>query len=117
MQAYDDNNYYNTFGPGNITAYVGDNELHLPTDEVALLVLLAESAELKDAFGDANPEHPLDWLEEQVHDDVYNLELCGIEKGYDIEVDLTSPPPLPRAVYIKEGDEDALSADGQELRL
>lgn len=112
VQAYDDNNYYNTFGPSNLTAYDGDREMHLPTDDVALLVLLAASAELKDAFADAKPERPIDWLEEGFHDDVYNLELCGIEKGYDVEVDLTSPPPLPWAVYVKEGDERAVLADG-----
>lgn len=112
VQAYDDNNYYNTFGPSNLTAYDGDREVHLPTDDVALLVLLAASAELKDAFGGAKPERPTDWLEERFHDDVYNLELCGIEKGYDVEVDFASPPPLPRTVYVKEGDEHAVLADG-----
>lgn len=118
VQEYDDSNYYYTFGPSNLSVFEGDKELFLPTDEVELLILLA-SPELKAKLEKAQPDDPLEWLEEQYHDDIYNLELCGIEKGYDIEVELTAPPaPLPR-VYVKEevgrtepeGYQDAHPAD------
>ena len=111
VQEYDDNSYYNTFSSSSITVYGVDKELHLPTDDVELLVLLAESAELKEAFQEAEPDSPIDWLEEQYYDDVNNLELCGIERGYDLEVDLVAPPPPPLKVYVKEGADDALPAD------
>ena len=111
VQEYDDNSYYNTFGSSSISVYGVDKELHLPTDDVELLVLLAESTELKEALQEAEPDSPIDWLEEQYYDDVNNLELCGIERGYDLEVGLVAPPPLPLKVYVKEGTEDALPAD------
>ena len=111
VQEYDDNSYYNTFGSSSITVYGVDKELHLPTDDVELLVLLAESAELKEAFREAEPDSPIDWLEEQYYDDVNNLELCGVERGYDLEVGLVAPPPLPQKVYVKEEADDALPAD------
>ena len=111
VQEYDDNSYYNTFSSSSITVYGVDKELHLPTDDVELLVLLAESAELKELFQEAEPDSPSDWLEEQYYDDVNNLELCGIERGYDLEVNLVVPPPLPQKVYVKEEANDALPAD------
>ena len=110
-QEYDDNSYYNTFSSSSISVYGVDSELHLPTDDVELLVLLAESAGLKGALQEAEPDRPIDWLEEQYYDDVNNLELCGIEKGYDLEVGLVASPPPPLKVYAKEGAEDALPAD------
>lgn len=111
-QEYDDNNYYFSFGPSNIQVFVSDKEVELPDDEVSLLVLLAQSPALKKLLEEAKPENPVLWLADLYYDEVYTLELCGIEKGYDVEVDLTSTPPLPMRVYVKEGDEHALPADG-----
>ena len=86
--------------------------LSLPDDDVSLLVLLAQSSTIKQLLQEAEPENPVLWLADGYYDDVYNLELCGIEKGYDIEVTFGFPPPPPRTVYVKEGDKDALPADG-----
>lgn len=110
VQEYDDNDYYFTFGPSNISVWDGERELCVPADDVDLLVLLAESADLGDVLREDEPDDPLGWLEERYGEDVYNLELCGIEKGYDIEVDLALLPPQPTRVYVK-GMADALPAD------
>lgn len=114
-QEYDDNTYYFSFGPSNISVYVGDKEVELPDDEVSLLVLLAQSESLKQELKEAKPVDPLLWLADLYYDEVYDLELCGIEKGYDVEVDVTSAPPLPPKVFVKEGEDGALPADGHKL--
>ena len=110
IQEYNDNDYYFTFGPNNISVWDGKRELCVPADDVALLVLLAESADLDAVLREDKPDDLLGWLEERYGEDVYNLELCGIEKGYDIEVDLALPPPYPTRVYVKE-PADALPAN------
>lgn len=111
-QEYDDNNYYFTFGPSNISVLKDDKFLTLPDDDVSLLVLVAQSPELKKELEEAKPENPVLWLADVYYDDVYNLELCGIEKGYDLEVDFGFPPLPPRTVYTKEGETHALPVDG-----
>lgn len=110
VQEYNDNDYYFTFGPSNISVWDGEWALCVPADDVALLVLLAESADLDAVLREDKPDDPLGWLEERYGEDVYNLELCGIEKGYDIEVDLALSPPQPTRVYVKEMA-NALPAD------
>ena len=111
-QEYDDNDYYFTFGPSNITVWKGEQMLSLPDDDVSLLVLLAQSPELKQQLEKDEPENPVLWLADVYYEDVYNLELCGIEKGYDLRVDFGFPPPPPRQVYVKKGVHHALPADG-----
>ncbi len=101
-QEYNDNTYYYTFGPSNISVFEGQKPLSLPDDEVSLLVLLAQSPELKKELEQEAPEDPVLWFSDFYYEEVYSLELCGIEKGYDIEVDLTTIPPLPRRVFVKE---------------
>ena len=110
VQEYDDNNYYNTFSENNLTVFAGEQELRLPTDEVELLLLIAESAELNKALAEASPDHPLALLSDWHYDDVCNLELYGVERGDDLEADLTLLPSIPKKVYIKE-EEDALLTD------
>ena len=111
-QEYDDNNYYFTFGPSNMTVWKDEQTLSLPDDDVSLLVLLAQSPELKRQLEEDEPENPVLWLADVYYEDVYNLELCGIEKGYNLEIEFGFPPPSPRQVYVKKGVDHALPADG-----
>ena len=115
VQEYDDAVYFSTFDANNLYAYEGDKGLSLPDDEVSLLVLLGVSPELKADLAAAEPYDPVVWLNEQFYDEVNELQLCGIAHGYDLEVDLTAPPPNPKKVYVKEGDRDALSTDESVL--
>ena len=101
-QEYNDQSYYYSFGPSSISVFAGQRALSLADDEVSLLVLLAQSPELKEELEQAQPEDPVLWFADFYYDEVYNLELCGIEKGYDVKVDLTAQPPLPTRVFIKE---------------
>ena len=101
VQEYDDNDYTYICGPGNLTVWAGDKERHLPADEVDLLALLAASPALRAVFPEAHAD-PLGWLEDAYSSDVYDLELCGIERGLDVEVDLTRPPPRPTRVYVRD---------------
>ena len=115
VQEYDDAVYFSTFDASNLHAYEGDKELSLSDDEVSLLVLLGASPELKADLAAAEPDDPAVWLNEQFYDEVNELQLGGIGHGYDLEVDLTAPPPNPKKVYVKEGDRDALSTDESVL--
>ncbi len=108
VQEYDDNNHYYSFGPSQITVIREEQPLLLPDDDVGLLVLLAESPSLQADLKEAAPEDPVLWLADVYYDEVYNLELCGIEKGYDVEVNLRASPKLPTKVFVKENAEDLL---------
>ena len=102
---------FSAFDASNLAAYEGEKELSLPADDVELLVLLGDSPELKGDLAEAEPDDPVVWLQEQFYDEVNDLELCGVGHGFDLEVDLTTTPPEPKKVYIKEGERNALSAD------
>lgn len=102
MQEYDDNSYYYTFGPSSIAAYRQAAALTLPEDEVSLLLLLGQSPQLKRELEAAAPEDPVLWLADLYYDEAGELELCGIERGDDLEVDLLAAPPAPRRVYAKD---------------
>ena len=110
IQEYDDNVYYPAFDASNLQAFEGETELGLPGDDVELLLLLAASPGLKANLAEEKPDEPTEWLQEQFYDEANDLGLCGLAQGYDLEIDLTAPPPEPRKVYVKEGD-DALPAD------
>lgn len=112
MQEYNDYSYSYTFGSSDITVWEGDTLMTLPDDDVSLLVLLARSPKLKQELREAKPHDPVLWLADLYYDNLYDLDLCGIEKGHDIEVDLTTAPSLPPRVYIKKGSADALSVNG-----
>ena len=105
VQEYDDNNYYYSFGPSQITVVRDEQPLLLPDDDVGLLVLLAGSPSLQADLKQTAPEDPVLWLADVYYDEVYNLELCGIEKGYDVEVNLLRPPPPPSRVYTLAAEE------------
>lgn len=115
MQEYDDNSYYYSFGPSEITVYRNEKVMTLADDDVSLLVLLAQSPSLKTFLEEAQPDNPVMWLTDVHDEEIYSLELCGIERGYDLEVDLTLAPSVPRRVYTKKEDENALPADDEGL--
>lgn len=110
MQEYDDESYYTTLDLHNLTAFDGDKALGVPGDEVALLVLLAESPGLQEELEEAKPEEPLEWFSERYYDDASNLDLCP-DDDFNLEVELLKPPPSPKVVYVKEGAEDAVLTD------
>ena len=111
IQEYDDNIYYPAFDAGNLQAFEGEKELSLPSDDVELLLLLSASPGLKADLAEEKPDEPTEWLQGQFYDEANDLGLCGLAQGYDLEVDLTTPPREPKKVYVKEGERDAVPAD------
>ena len=101
MQEYDDESYYTALDLSNLTAFDGDKALEVPGDDVALLVLLAESPDLQASIEQAKPEEPLGWFSERYYDDASNLDLCP-DDDFNLEVELLNPPPCPEVVYVKE---------------
>lgn len=110
-QEYDDESYYTALDLHNLTAFDSDKALEVPDDEVALLVLLAESPGLQASIEEAKPEEPLEWFSERYYDDASNLDLCP-DYDMNLEVELLRPPPSPKVVYVKEGGDDAALTDG-----
>lgn len=110
MQEYDDENYYTALDLNNLTAYDGRHTLKTPSDEVELLVLLAEAPELREALAEDKPNDSLEWFSEFYYDEASNLELYRDPDSVNLEVDLASPPPQPKSVYFR-GADDAVLAD------
>lgn len=102
LEYNDQNEAYYSVGPSEITVWRGDTMLVLPEDEVELLVLLGQSIWLQEQLAKDMPDDPIVWLADVYYDDVYSLELFGVEKGYEIEIDFNEPPPVPMNVYAKE---------------
>lgn len=110
VQEYDDENYYTALDRSSLTAYDGHDALRVPADEVELLLLLAESPELREATEEDKPEDSLEWFSEFYYDEASNLELYRDPDSSNLEVELASPPPRPVAVFCKN-EEASVSAD------
>lgn len=110
QQEYDDEVYYTALNTHNLTAYDGRTALRAPTDEVELLVLLAESPELREALDGDQPDDSLTWFSEFYYDETSDLKLYRDPDNNSLIVTLGAPPPKPRAVYFMEAD-DAAFAD------
>jgi hypothetical protein len=111
VSEYNDNTYYMTFDRSNTEFFHEDEPLHRVEDETELLLLLAASPVLRAKYSEDKPDDALQWLRDEYDQDFYELELCGPERGDDLEVDLTTPPGEPTVVFRKpKGEPHAVPA-------
>lgn len=106
INEYDDSTYFQTYSTSSVRFYNEEERLELPHDGETLAILFALSETLRTDFAATQKtDDPLTWLEEQYWGDFCELNLYGPERGEDLEIDLTSPPPEPTPVYIISKEE------------